>query len=149
MSVDEAYNFRAVSERLGTAGVVSPGQLAQLGSEGYDAVINLLPADNRDAVADEPRIVADQGLDYVHIPVDFKAPTQEDHAAFVAAMQAHDGRKLLLHCAANYRVTAFYAIYAVQHLGWSRDQAYDFIAGTWNLADYPVWEAFVAEMLKP
>ncbi len=147
MAVSDAYNFREVHEQLSTAGVVSEQQLADLKAEGYQAVINLLPTDSPYAIDGEADIVTDQGIDYTNIEVDFAAPTASDFDQFVTAMQANGERKLLLHCAANYRVTAFYAIYAVKHLGWSRQQAYDFIGGTWDLTEKPVWEAFVAEML--
>jgi protein tyrosine phosphatase (PTP) superfamily phosphohydrolase (DUF442 family) len=148
MSVDEAYNFRKVSDQLSTAGVVNEEQLSELGAEGYSAVINLLPADSQYAIADEPQIVTGQGLDYTYIPVDFAAPKEADFEQFAEAMRAAGERKLMVHCAANYRVSAFYAIYAVRHLEWSVQQANEFIADTWNLAEYPVWDAFVTEMLK-
>ena len=147
MSVDQAYNFRSINPQLSTAGVMSPEQLAELSAEGYQAVINLLPHDSPYAIAGETGIVTGQGLDYTYIPVDFAAPTAEDFAQFEAAMQANGERKLMVHCAANYRVSAFYALYAVRQLGWSEAQAHEFITATWDLAEHPVWEAFVADML--
>ncbi len=147
MSVDQAYNYRSIHPQLSTAGVLSPEQLEELGAEGYQAVINLLPHDSPYAIAGETEIVTGQGLAYTYIPVDFAAPAPEDFAQFEAAMQANGERKLMVHCAANYRVSAFYAIYAVRQLGWSQPQARAFIAATWNLAEHPVWEAFVADLL--
>ncbi len=147
MSVNQAYNFRSINPQLSTAGVMSPEQLAELRAEGYQAVINLLPHDSPYAIAGETGIVTGQGLDYTYIPVDFAAPTAEDFAQFEAAMQANGERKMMVHCAANYRVSAFYALYAVRQLGWSEAQAHEFIAATWDLAEHPVWEAFVADML--
>ena len=147
MAVSDAYNFRRVNERLATSGVVSEEQLAELAPEGYQAVINLLPEESQYAVPRERAIVEEQGLSYTGIPVDFAAPTEADYRQFVAAMRATAGKQLLVHCAANYRVSAFYAIYAVEQLGWSSGHAYDFIGGTWNLEEHPVWEAFVADML--
>ncbi len=148
MSIDQAYNYRNINPQLCTAGLISPEQLAELGAEGYEAVICLLPHDSPYAIAGEPDIVTGQGLAYTYIPVDFAAPTAEDFADFEAAMQANGERKLMVHCAANYRVSAFYALYGVRHLGWSHPQAREFIAATWNLAEHPVWEAFVSEMLE-
>jgi protein tyrosine phosphatase (PTP) superfamily phosphohydrolase (DUF442 family) len=145
--VSEAYNFRQVDERLSTAGVISEQQLGELKAEGYEAVITLLPADSEYAIANEPDIVMSQGLGYTYIPVDFAAPTREDYAEFEKAMQASGDRKLMLHCAANYRVSAFYSIYAVRHLGWTHQQAYDFISAIWNLDEHPVWKSFVADIL--
>ena len=73
MTIEDSYNFRRISEQVTTSGVVSAAQLGELRGEGYDAVINLLPASNEHAVKDEARIVRDQGLDDVYIPVDFDA----------------------------------------------------------------------------
>lgn len=148
MAVCDAYNFRQVDERLSTSGVISEQQLGELASEGYQSVINLLPEDSQYAVAGEREIVANQGINYTYIPVDFAAPCESDYQKFVAAMGAEADKKLMVHCAANYRVSAFYAIYAGEHLGWSPQHAWDFIGATWNIEEHPVWEAFVAEMLK-
>lgn len=147
MAVSDAYNFRQVDDLLSTAGVVNEAQLGELKSEGYDAVISLLPADSDYAIANEPDIVLSQGLGFTYIPVDFAAPTRSDFDEFEKAMKANTGQKLMLHCAANYRVSAFYSIYAVRHEGWSHQQAYDFMADIWNLDEHPVWKTFVAEML--
>ena len=50
--------------------------------------------------------------------------------------------KTLIHCAANFRVTAFYSLYAEKHLGWSEAQADALRSKIWQGSDYPVWEAF-------
>src|SRR3954449_13448532 len=103
---EEAYNFRRIDDRLTTSGLLSVEQLASLGRDGYEAVVNLLPDTNDRAVPDEAQIVRAQELDYVYIPVDFAAPTHADLERFVEAMDALAGRKVHVHCAANYRVSA-------------------------------------------
>ncbi len=147
MSVRQAYNYREISPQLSTAGVISVEQLGELGAEGYEAVINLLPEDSPYAIEGERDIVTGQGIDYAYIPVDFAAPTAEDFEQFATAMQAQGSRRLMVHCAANYRVSAFYAIYGVKYLDWSAEEAREFIASTWDLGEKPVWERFVTDML--
>jgi hypothetical protein len=61
-------------------------------------------------------------------------------------MQEHSGDKQLIHCAANFRVTAFYALYAMKHLGWTEAQAEEFRASIWKGSDYPIWEKFIDAM---
>jgi protein tyrosine phosphatase (PTP) superfamily phosphohydrolase (DUF442 family) len=78
MSIEDAYNFRRINERLTTSGLVTVAQLLDLQGDGYDAVINLLPDTHAHAVPGEARIVEESGLDYVYIPVDFDAPTHTD-----------------------------------------------------------------------
>jgi protein tyrosine phosphatase (PTP) superfamily phosphohydrolase (DUF442 family) len=147
MSVDQAYNFRKVSDKLSTSGVLSPDQLRALKSEGYEVVINLLPEDSEYAIEGEAAIVRGQGIVYEYVPVDFAAPTARDFQAFEKILAGLESKKVLLHCAANYRVSAFYSIYACLHQGWSVAQARDFMGTVWNLDEYPEWEKFVTEML--
>jgi protein tyrosine phosphatase (PTP) superfamily phosphohydrolase (DUF442 family) len=145
MSIENSYNFRRIHERLTTSGLVNAAQLNDLRSEGYDAVINLLPESNARAVADEARIVRDQGLDYVYIPVDFEAPTHADLEAFADAMDARPGQKIHVHCAANYRVSAFYSLYALRNGLCTEDEANEIVQDIWNPADHPPWMAFITD----
>ena len=87
------------------------------GAEGFDAVINLLPDSSEEAAADERAIVEGQGLEYHYLPVDFANPTPTDFRLFRHVMENTREKKVLIHCAANYRVSAFYALYAMQDLG--------------------------------
>jgi protein tyrosine phosphatase (PTP) superfamily phosphohydrolase (DUF442 family) len=143
MSIEDSYNFRRIDDRLTTSGVVSAEQLAQLGGEGYVCVINLLPADSEYAVADERDLVEGQGIDYVHIPVDFAAPTEADFDAFATAMDAHHDSKVHVHCAANYRVSAFYSAYARRRGLLTEAEADELVRGLWNPDEHPAWQAFI------
>jgi hypothetical protein len=51
-----------------------------------------------------------------------------------------------VHCAANFRVTAFYSLYALKRLGWSAAQAAEFRSTIWHDSDYPVWTRFIDRM---
>ncbi|MFT7648038.1 MAG: protein tyrosine phosphatase (PTP) superfamily phosphohydrolase (DUF442 family) [Candidatus Poriferisodalaceae bacterium] len=144
-SIEDSYNFRRVSERVTSSGVVGAARLKGLGAEGYNAVINLLPDDSEYAVEGEAAIVEDQGIAYVHIPVDFAAPTRADLQAFAEAMDHHDGKTIHVHCAANFRVTAFYGLYALGRGLQTAEEADDLVGGVWNLAEHPVWDAFIAD----
>jgi uncharacterized protein (TIGR01244 family) len=145
MTIEDSYNFRRISERLTTSGLVSAAQLDELHREGYDAVINLLPDTYEHAVTDEASIVRDQGLDYVYIPVDFAAPTHADFAAFSDALTARADQKVHVHCAANYRVSAFYGLYAMLHGLCTEAEADELVQDVWNPADHPPWPAFMAD----
>ena len=145
MTIDQTFNFRRVSDRVTTSGLVNAEQLATLGGEGYRAVINLLPDSYEHAVHDEATIVRDQGLDYVHIPVDYAAPTHADLEAFAEAMDARSGRKVHVHCAANYRVSVFCAMYALQNGSCTEDEAMELIRDVWDPAGDAVWTAFIAD----
>jgi len=144
-SVEESFNFRRIDDRITTSGLVSAEQLATLERDGYAAVINLLPDTNERAVHDEAEIVAGQGLDYVSIPVDFAAPTHADLERFFRAMDELEGQKVHVHCAANYRVSAFYGLYAVSRGACTVEQADALVRDVWDPAEHPVWAAFIAD----
>ena len=145
MSIEDSYNFRRIHESLTTSGLVTVAQLNDLHREGYDAVINLLPDSHERGVADEARIVRDQGLDYVYIPVDFEAPKHADLDAFADAMDARPGQKIHVHCAANYRVSVFYSLYALRNRLCTQDEANEIVQDVWNPAEHPPWVAFITD----
>lgn len=78
--------------------------------------------------------------------MDWENPQESDFDTFEEIFKRVSGEKTLLHCAANYRVTAFYSLYAMKNLGWSEAQADEFRASIWKGSDHPVWEEFVAAM---
>jgi uncharacterized protein (TIGR01244 family) len=144
MSIESSLNFRRVSETVTTSGTVAREDLARLGTDGYDLVVNLMPDSSEYAVDGEATILADHGVGYVYIPVDFAAPNHEQLEAFATAMEANVGKTIHVHCAANYRVSAFYSLYAMRRGWWSVDQADEHLNGIWTQGEYPVWDRFIA-----
>lgn len=143
-AVERSFNFRPVDDRITTSGLVPADALSELHGDGIDAVIDLLPATADHAVAGEADIVRAQGIDYVAIPVDFDAPTHADFEQFAAVMDAREGQRLHVHCAANYRVSAFFALHAELTGRWTRAQADAFVADVWSPADHAPWADFMA-----
>lgn len=148
MAIANSYNFRRASDLVTTSGVVGANRLKGLAPEGYDMVINLLPDDSEYAVEDEAGIVESQGVEYVYIPVDFKSPTLNDYDRFAAALDQAKGRKVHIHCAANYRVSAFYALYAESTGLWSGTEAQEFIHELWQPQEHEGWPDFIAQVKK-
>lgn len=145
MSTGDIYNYVKVSERLITGGQPTADQLRDAAAEGFAAVINLATTNPPYSLDGEGELVESLGMAYVHIPVDWSNPTDADFAAFEVAMNRLEDEKVLVHCAANYRVSAFYSLYAQKHLGWMGEQAAAFRAQIWAGSDYPIWEAFIAK----
>ena len=139
-------NFREVSPSLATSGQPKDQDLASIARAGYEVVINLaLHDDPRYSLADEAGTVRSLGMRYVHIPVQFNAPSKADLASFFDAMDQHRARKLWVHCAANMRVTAFLGLYRVLRQGWDYDRAFELMKSVWNPND--VWAAFISRCL--
>jgi len=115
-------------------------------AEGFETVVNLATIKRRYSLPDEEGLVRSLGLDYVHLPVDFAQPKRDDYQAFCEVMDSLTGKKVLLHCAANYRVTAFYSFYAMAKLGWTIQEADDFIASIWKPSEFNPWQSFIEEI---
>lgn len=147
MDIEASHNFRKVNEKLTTSGVVQPDALRSLGSKAYEVVMNLLPDTSEYAVADERQLVESQGIEYIHIPVDFKQPTASDFHEFSKAMDRVRHKRVHVHCAANYRASAFCSLYAVNRGFWRADQAMQFIRGVWHPNEHPAWAEFIADVL--
>ena len=143
MPLDDIRNFIGVSDRLGTAGQPTEEQLRDVAGSGYDVVVNLGLLDPRYCLADEAGSAAGLGLEYHHIPVDFNAPQAADLQRFTDVMDGVRDRKVFVHCAANYRVSTFVALYSEARLGWSPAQGDAHIRRIWEPND--TWTRFIAE----
>jgi RimJ/RimL family protein N-acetyltransferase/protein tyrosine phosphatase (PTP) superfamily phosphohydrolase (DUF442 family) len=146
MSTEEIYNYRKVSDLLITGGQPTAEQLKSAADEGFRVVINLATQKSDHALEDEAGLVQSFGMEYHHIPVEWEQPTERDFAAFEQVMKQLPTGKTLIHCAANFRATAFYALYAFKNLGWSKAQAETFRASIWQGSDYPIWEKFIGQV---
>jgi protein tyrosine phosphatase (PTP) superfamily phosphohydrolase (DUF442 family) len=138
MSSNQIFNAIQIDDQILTAGQPSEDQLQDLSSEGYKVVINLATIDPRYSLNDEEKSCNNLGMTYVHIPVEWTAPKVDDYQEFKNAMGKSTQQKTLIHCAANYRVTAFYSIYAKQTLGWTDEQAKALRAQIWE--SNPDWK---------
>ena len=143
MALDEIKAFVPVSAGLVTAGQPSEAQLADIAHAGYEVVINLGLLDPRYCLADEAGLTRSLGMAYHHIPVDFQAPQHEALDEFFRVMDASRGRSVFVHCAANYRVSSFVALYGQARLGWSAAQADAHIRRVWQPNE--TWQQFIDE----
>jgi uncharacterized protein (TIGR01244 family) len=146
MSVSDVYNYRKVNDQISTGGQPTEEQLRAAAAEGFTTVINLATIDPDRSLADEGGLVRSLGMTYHHIPVKWDDPQANDFAAFEAVIQTSTTEKVFIHCMANFRVTAFYGLYAMKHLGWTETQADEFRAPIWQGSAYPIWEKFIGEM---
>ncbi len=144
MRAPEIPNFIELDARVATGGQPSEQQLGELADSGFDTVVNLGLLDPRYCLRDERGTVLELGMDYHHIPVDFKKPGVADYERFEAVMAGAAARKVFVHCAMNYRVSCFTALWAERKLGWSRSRADTWIARQWE--PDAVWTEYVARV---
>lgn len=143
MALDGIKSFVVVSERLATGGQPTEAELGDIAASGFEDVINLGLLDPRYCLPDEAAAVASLGLRYLHIPVDFKAPSYDAFLRFEQAMKDASERRVFVHCAANMRVSCFVALFGERVLGWTREQADAHVSRVWQ--PNPTWAAFMAD----
>jgi protein tyrosine phosphatase (PTP) superfamily phosphohydrolase (DUF442 family) len=142
----EIKNFLEISDRLACAGQPDESQLAIIADHGFEVVINLGLSDGKYALRDEAASIAALGLQYYHIPVQFENPQLAEWKSFMETMQQHRAKATFVHCAANYRATAFTGLYLVATSQLKQEELYSFIAQIWQ--PNPVWQQFIEEAIQ-
>jgi len=143
MSTTDIYNYQKVDDAVATSGQPTIAQLKSAAVEGVVTIINLGFLGQRYSLKDEAGIVSSLGMSYYHIPVDWDNPTEENFINFEKLINRLPGGKMLIHCAANYRATAFYALYASRNLDWSETRVETLMSPVWQGSHYPVWDDFI------
>lgn len=144
--ITDIYNYIRIDETLATSGQPSVAELDAVARDGVEVVINLaLHDDPRYSLPDEAGTVRALGMTYIHIPVPFDAPTEQNLLAFFAAMEQHQGSKVLVHCAANKRVTSFLGLYRVIRQSWDAERAFAPMNQVWEPNEN--WSPFISAML--
>ena len=142
------YNFLTLSEDLFTGGMPTVDQLEDAARQGVQLVVNLAPHDVIDALPNEEKLVTSLGMHYLNIPVLWNTPTRDGLDRFMDVMDENRGKKILVHCQANFRATAFMALYRILRLGWNSEDAMKGMDMIWDVEDYPIWKMFILENLK-
>ena len=135
-----AVNHVVVNDRLHTSGQPPSDQLSGLAERGFEMVINLAPPTSQGAVATEGQLVAENGITYVNIPVDWRNPSYADFALFSGVLNESDGRQVLVHCQVNKRASIFTVLYQVVHAQVPVDEAFEAMAQVWVPEDQ--WVTF-------
>jgi protein tyrosine phosphatase (PTP) superfamily phosphohydrolase (DUF442 family) len=127
-----APNVVIIDRGIVTSGQPTAESLATLRAEGFEAVIYLAPASVGDAVKEEPTILARQGIEFVHVPIPFTAPTESHFDAVSAALDRLKGKKILIHCQVNMRASTMVFLYRVLHRKEAPAAAYDAVTQVWT-----------------
>ena len=81
------YNWSRLDDRVTTSGQPTEQQLAEIQALGVRHVVNLGLHTHEKALSDEPASVGRLGMEYIHIPVDFQNPTEQDFQQFCAVVE--------------------------------------------------------------
>jgi uncharacterized protein (TIGR01244 family) len=135
------------NQQVITSGLPTELQFEQLAQAGIKTVINLIPNDNPNALPNEQQIVTQLGMNYHNISVDWQQPTPENLQQFFSLMEQNGDAPVLVHCAANYRASAFYYLYQTrQNKAPSMAEALT----PWgdlqqSFAEYPQWQQLIED----
>jgi len=140
-------NFLALDPdgNLGTAGQPTEEQYPAIAAAGYRTVVNLALPTSTGALPDEAGLAARLGLAYVPIPINFEAPDVPSALRLFGVLDEHRGRRLFVHCAANYRVSALVYAYRVARLGMPREAAAVDLARLWTPNE--TWARYIEDVI--
>ena len=106
--LSKVFNYHNIDDLFATSGQPNAYQLRLIAKNGYEAVINLAPNSVFEgSVINEAEILTANKVKYIHIPVNFNKPKNEDFLKFVNCVEENKDKKIWIHCAANMRVSAF------------------------------------------
>ena len=143
-TLNHIRDFLRIDDGLATSGMPQPDDFAALRQAGFDVVINLALPTSDNAMPNEGELVSAQGMTYVHIPVKFDAPQPADFDRFTRVLDACDGQRVFVHCAANMRVSAFVFLHRLLH-GTERATAERDLTRIWKPDG--AWREFVNQRL--
>lgn len=109
--MNKILNYVKINELISTSGQPKIEELELIANEGFEVVINLAVPTTSNALENEDKIVSSLNMSYIHIPVDFENPKISDLKLFLNILQALGANKVWIHCAKNYRVSAFMYVY--------------------------------------
>ena len=131
-NLKKVFNYYQVPGLFETSGQPNNKQLISIANGGYEVVINLAPNTTIEGrVINEKDILKSNNITYIHIPVDFNNPLDEDFNKFVAALEENKHKKIWVHCAANMRVSAFVFKYRRDVLGLSQKNIEQDLKAIW------------------
>lgn len=139
--LSDIYNFLLLADGTGTAGQPTAAQLAAIKAAAYDVVINLATGTTPRDLPNEAERVTELGLEYIHIPVIWDNPTEENLARFFDAMDENRDKKRFVHCIANMRVSAFIFLYRVLRQGVPQEEAQATLNQLWE--PNVIWQKFI------
>jgi uncharacterized protein (TIGR01244 family) len=138
---ESIYNWRRLDDRITTSGQPTEEQLAEIHALGVKSVVNLGLHTHEKALPDETASVSRLGMTYIHIPVDFQNPTEQDFQQFCGVLEELKDVPVHVHCIANYRVSAFFYRYRRDVLGMDEAQMRAEMESVWRPKG--VWVEFV------
>ena len=140
-------NYFEFTDKISSSGQPNEEQFKEIASRGFSTVINLAMPDSDHVLTNEGRTVTALGMDYIHIPVPFDAPSVDHLNSFTGYMNALGGKKVWVHCVVNARVSAFLHIYLQKEKGFSAADSTSPLLKIWREEMDDIWRKFIDQSL--
>ena len=108
LRLSEICNYYKVPNLFDTSGQPNEQELRLLAKVGYQVIINLsIKSILNGKNINEKDLLDSLKVEYIHLPVDYNNPTDEDFKKFILYLHKYKNKKLWIHCEAKHRVSAF------------------------------------------
>ncbi len=144
-SLESIRGYWRPGEDLATSGMPDRAHFAAMRAAGFEVVINLALPTSDCAMADEGALVTAQCMTYVHLPVKFDAPTAVNFEQFSRLPELFAGQRVFVHCAANWRVSAFVFLHRMRAGAAERQVAERDLRAIWE--PDAVWRSLINRLL--
>ena len=118
-------NLSVRNHQVWTGGQPKPDHLLKLKEAGVRVIINLrLGSESDNAGAREAAQAEELGLNYFHLPVNYREPKSEDADEFLRITDEQLGNgPAFIHCSTGIRTSVFWMIRRILRDGWEFDRA--------------------------
>lgn len=109
--------FQKVNDSLALGGQPQAGSIEWLAQKGFKTILNISPASTPNYVANEGSLAADNGIQYVHYPVDCSNLQTEHYETFAGILNTFRSLgPVFVHCGMNIKSSGLAHIYRVKEL---------------------------------
>ncbi len=137
-------NFLLLPNGIATSGQPSPAQFSAIKNAGYQLVVNLAVPSSTNFLPEEAGIAQKNGLEYVHIPVDWEHPQIEEAQQFFRLLEENHDNRVLVHCALNMRVSTFLYLYRTLVQNSDEESARADLERIWT--PNAIWQNFIEDV---
>jgi len=141
----QAQQQQPIHKNLMTSALPSEGDFSSMAESGYEMVISLCEPTDSVTLVNEDALVTDAGMRYMHLAVDFDAPSVEDYELLRDILNVTMHQRVWLHCTKNYRVSAMMYLYSVIDRGVDREMARMSLESIWQPTE--PWESMITQAL--
>ncbi len=142
---EEIPNYLDYSDTLSSSGQPLAIHIPLLARTGFDQIIYLALTTNITAIQKEDELALKNGMDFLHVAVDFERPSLRNFELFAAILNSSADQKTLVHCQVNFRASTFLFLYRVIYLGVPIGEAKRDLDKVWGPDQ--VWYRFITNTL--